>query len=798
MIGTSKTASFVYLMLICLSGCAEGKAPSSTENKTLTPPPPIPKTLSKTAEPSVPGVMGDRTLMTFLKATLKSKGKEYAPRTHHFNPDGSPKFINRLILESSPYLLQHAHNPVNWRPWSDEAFVRAKELGRPVLLSVGYSTCHWCHVMERESFEDVEIARYINEHFIAIKVDREERPDVDDIYMSAVHLLHGRGGWPMTVVMTPDREPFFGGTYFPARDGDRGARKGFLSILNELSDRFTKDKAKVVQQARQITARLQAHAKPRRPGAVPGPEALQRAAESFARRFDPIWGGFGRRPKFPRPVTLDFLIRYHRRTGDAQAMKMASLTLTKMAAGGMNDQVGGGFHRYSTDTRWLVPHFEKMLYDNAQLVMAYVDAWQISQNENFAETARITLDYVAREMTHPLGGFYSATDADSPTPSGHREEGWFFTWTPDEIRAVAGPVALKTLRTVYGVTDRGNFEGRNIPFLPRPLKASAQMLGRSVPDLKAELKNINHALYTTRAKRPPPILDDKILTSWNGLMIAAFARAGRVLKEPSYTRRAERAADFVLKNLVDERGRLLRTWRNGASKLNGYLDDYAFLISGLIELYESSGQIRWFKAATRLQSAQDKHYSDPQGGYFTTSDDHERLLTREKPSYDGAEPSGNSYTAMNLLRLHAFTSDELYRKAADRVFAAFSSSLSRGSTAQPAMLSALDMRLDTPLQVILVAPTGGDFGLLDDALRKTYLPNRAIVRLASDRAIKQQRDLPLLRGKVPKDGRATAYVCEEGRCERPTNDPKTLQRQLSKLTPLFRDRSPAPLSEPSK
>ena len=408
-------------------------------------------------EPHLPGLTGSQDLHRSLRSAMTQKEKQYRPRTHHFNADGTPKYVNRLILESSPYLLQHAHNPVNWHPWSDAAFERARRLKRPVLLSVGYATCHWCHVMERESFDDVEIARYINTPFVAIKVYREERPDIDDIYMSAVHLLHGRGGWPMTVVMTPDREPFFGVTYFPARDGDRGARKGFLTILREIHQRYQDDPNGVVRDAGGSRNEY-AHFHVLSDQVQSLMRALYKKLWSVKHRFDSRWGGFGQRPKFPRPVALDFLMRYHRRTGDSQAMHMVSHTLERMAAGGIYDHVGGGFHRYAVDARWLVPHFEKMLYDNAQLAIAYLDAYQITQNERFREVTRATLDYVLKEMTHPQG-YYSATDADSETPSGDREEGWFFTWTMDELRQVVGEQAIRILRMVYGLTDTGNFEG---------------------------------------------------------------------------------------------------------------------------------------------------------------------------------------------------------------------------------------------------------------------------------------------------------------------------------------------------
>jgi len=771
---------------------------TSTKGKPSPPKAPTPEAVAAvgdTEQPTLPGSTGSPGLMKLLQQALAAKGPNYVARTHHKSAAGVPEFINRLIFETSPYLLQHAHNPVNWYPWGDAAFARAKALGRPVLMSVGYSTCHWCHVMERESFEDEEIAKYINEHFVAIKVDREERPDVDDIYMKAVNLLTGRGGWPMTVVMTPEREPFFGGTYFPARDGDRGSRKGFLTILGELAGRYADDPADAVKQAKQISGRIRARSQPGRPGNLPGPEALLRAAESFSGRFDGRWGGFGRRPKFPRPATLDFLLRYHRRTGDTHALHMVSHTLGKMAAGGMYDHLGGGFHRYSTDSRWLVPHFEKMLYDNAQLTATYLDAYQLTKDENFARVAREVLDYVGREMTGPGGAFFSATDADSPTPSGHSEEGYFFTWTPAEIEALVGAEGLALFKATYAVTGRGNFEGRNILHTPVSYAQVAARQGLTNEQaLFAKLAPLRKTLYDARAKRPPPILDDKILTSWNGLMISAFARAGRILGTPTYTGRAEKAANFVLTKMVDPRGRLYRTHRDGRSKLNAYVDDYAFFIAGLLDLYEATGALRWYEAAVKLQQLQDRHHLDAKGGgYFTTSDDHETLLAREKPDYDGAEPSGNSIAAMNLLRLYAFTSRDEYRRRADGVLRAFARSLGRGATSQPALLSALDMRLDKPMQVILITPEGADGHALVDVLRAHYLPNRALATLSSASAAKQQQAIPLLKAKVARGGHPTAYVCEEGRCELPTSDPTVFAGQLAKVHPLFDTHSPPPL-----
>ncbi len=751
-----------------------------------TPPPaaPAPKAAAK---PSTRPAKRVNAVQLKRLAALKAKGPDYVPRTHHKNDDGSPKYLNRLIFETSPYLLQHAHNPVDWFPWGDEAFARAKELDRPVLLSVGYSTCHWCHVMERESFEDVEIATYINEHFVPIKVDREERPDVDGIYMAAVHLLAGRGGWPMTVVMTPDREPFFAGTYFPARDGDRGARKGFLTILGELVTDYRDNRDKVVAKAKDTSRRVAGQVRSQRPTNVPSGSALIEGASAFARRYEPSWGGFSRRPKFPRPSGMEFLLRYHRRTGDPGALKMVEFTLTKMAEGGIYDHVGGGFHRYSVDTRWLVPHFEKMLYDNGQLSALYLEAYQVTKKPLFATVARETLDYVMREMTAPEGAYWSATDADSPTPKGHDEEGWFFVWTPDEVRAVVGAERAKVVIAYYGLTQRGNFEGKNIFYRPRPVATVARQLKLTPEQLMAEIAEAKKALYAARLKRPPPILDTKILVSWNGLMISGFARGALVLGEEKYAESARKAARFILGSMRDARGRLLRTYV-GEARLNAYLDDYAFLTQGLLDLYEATGEMEWLDAAIALQKTLDAHYADKKnGGYFMTSDDHEKLLAREKPDYDGAEPSGNSVAALNLLRLSEFTTQEGYRKSAERIFAAFGRKLQRASTGLPKLLSALDFYLDTPLEVVVVAPAGPN--PLLDVVRQTYLPNRALFRQASGAPAK----LPLLEAKVMRDGKPTAYVCEKGRCELPTSDPKVFAKQLEKRKAIGESQSPAPL-----
>ncbi|MEW5850790.1 MAG: thioredoxin domain-containing protein [Myxococcota bacterium] len=747
------------------------------------------------ADPALPGTgPGDPALTAELARALKAKGPDYRARTHHRLPDGSPRYTNRLIRETSPYLLQHAHNPVNWYPWGDEAFERARRDNKPVLLSVGYSTCHWCHVMERESFEDEEIARFINEHYVAIKVDREERPDVDALYMTAVHVLAGRGGWPMTVVLNPQREPFFAGTYFPARDGDRGARKGFLTVLRELSELYRSQPDRVTAIAAQTTARLRAATEPAPPADIPGPEAIHQAAVNLARSFDPRHGGFGRAPKFPTPSTLELLMRYYRRTSDAGALHMVVQTLDKMARGGIYDHVGGGFHRYATDEKWLVPHFEKMLYDNAQLVVAYLEAYQLTSRADFATVARETLDYVRREMSDPAGGFYSATDADSPVPNrGHEEEGWFFTWTPTELRSVLGEERARHVAAYYGVSERGNFEGRNILHTPLPLPEVAAALKLSAPALEQSLRASRELLYQARSKRPSPLRDDKVIASWNGLMISAFARGAQVLNEPAYATRAAQAATFILDNLR-EGGRLRRTWREGRARQEGTLDDHAFVAQGLLDLYEATHDVRWLQEAVRLHDALEKHYLDAQnGGFYLTPQGHEALLARDKPDYDGAEPSGNSVAILNLLRLEELTADGRYGELADRALRAFSAQLRRGAGAAK-MLCALDYRLDRPLEIVLVAPARGSVGELESALHQTFVPNRILVAVAEGEDMEREsKVVPLVEGKRAQGGRPTAYVCRERRCELPTSDPRVFRSQIGTVEPLFPNVSAAPL-----
>ncbi len=731
-------------------------------------------TMTETSLIRLPGAEPFGTdLSAALREALAEQGPKYQPRTHHWSPSGEPKYINRLIFETSPYLLQHAHNPVNWRPWGDEAFDAARKLGRPVLLSVGYSTCHWCHVMERESFEDEEIAEFINRHYVAIKVDREERPDVDSVYMTALQIMTRRGGgWPMTVFMTPDGEPYFAGTYFAPRDGDRDMPIGFLSVLRRLHEAYVKEPDRIAAATGDLSRMLHQATQRRPPEGFPSPDIFHEAAQYLARQFDQEAGGFGRAPKFPRPSTYELLLRYWRRSGDERALHVVSHSLRKMMRGGIYDHLAGGFARYSTDRQWLVPHFEKMLYDNAQLVVLLIETYQATQDPDFAEVARETLDYVLREMTSTDGGFYSATDADS-----EGEEGKFFVWTPAEIRAVVGESRARAVLAYFAVTDSGNFEGRNILHRPRIDAEVASELEVSVDALRAEIAAAKPLLYAARQRRVPPLLDDKVITEWNGQMISAFARAGFVLDEPRYVQAAERAADFVLTKLTAD-GRLLRAYRNGRARHRAVLEDYAFVIAALLDVFEATSAARWLDEAVRLQAVLDEHYRDASdGAYFATADDGPKLLVREKPVSDGAQPSGNSVTALNLLRLHTLTTEEKYRKAAEMILFAFGRPLTDDPFETPKLVTALDFYHDEAKEIALVGdgPARAD---LEAALRTAFVPNRAIVRRGPIERVPWSID------KRAIGGQPTAYVCLQQICNRPTSDPVELTRQLSEVQPI--------------
>jgi uncharacterized protein len=741
------------------------------------------KERSKERLPGAPPI--DAALADELEAALEAQGSAYRPRTHHLDDNGAPKFTNRLILETSPYLLQHAHNPVSWFSWGKEAFEAARALHRPILLSIGYATCHWCHVMESESFEDLEIATYINAHFIPIKVDREERPDVDGVYMNAVQLMNnGSGGWPMTVAMTPDGEPFFGATYIPARDGDRGSRIGFLTILKRLSEAYASDADHVFESAKQVSHYLRIGANAAPPQGVPGPSVIIGLARQLGARFDADNGGFIGAPKFPRPTDYGLLLRYWRRSGDDNALTIVTESLRAMMCGGIYDQIGGGFHRYSTDERWLVPHFEKMLYDQAELVSLLLEAHQATKEADFAQVARETLDYVLREMTSPEGAFYSATDADS-----EGIEGRFFVWTTAEARAVLPETTARAAIAYFGITDAGNFEGRSILHRPKADEDVAAELGITPAAFASEIGEAKRLLYEARKKRLPPIRDDKILAEWNGQMISSLARAAFILGEPRYAEAARRAASFVLEHMRVN-GRLLRAHRQGQSKHTAVLEDYTAMIAAMIDLFEATAETKWLEEALALESVVEKHYLDAKhGGFFTTPDDGEPLLVREKPSYDGAQPSGTSVAVLNLLRLYELTTEARYRALAEKTLGAFGASLEHNPLEMPKLAAALDFALDKPKEVIVVGRDGDRGDALIDAVRKTFLPNRVIVIAEEGPPLERiQKLAPIIDNKRAIGQRPTAYVCTDRVCQAPTSSAEVLRKQLTLVEPLPLDK----------
>ena len=674
---------------------------------------------------------------------------------------------NALINETSPYLLQHKENPVHWYPWGDEALSLAKEQQKPIFLSIGYSACHWCHVMEHESFEDQRIADYLNEHFVSIKVDREERPDLDQIYMNAVQALTGRGGWPMSVFLTPDLKPFYGGTYWPPTAG-RGM-PGFDQVLAAVNDAWTNRRDQALATADQLTERLAAVADLDGDGAELGHGLIEGACKSLERTFDSTYGGFGDAPKFPHTMDLELLLRQWKTDGRGAWLDMVELTLDRMAAGGIYDHLGGGFARYSVDERWLVPHFEKMLYDNALLASVYAEAYAATRREAFARVARETLDYVLRDMTDPAGGFYSTEDADSAPnddPNGHKEEGLFYTWQPEEVRRVLGEEESDAFCQVYGVTPIGNFESRNILSLPKSIAAQAKLLGRDEKELAAELARNRAKLTEDRNTRPRPGLDDKVLTSWNGLMIDAMARVGSLLGDDQYVQAAVRAADFVLTNLRDESGRLLHSWRGGEAKLPAYLDDYAAMANALLTLYESTfDERRLDQAGALLDVVLTKFADEDGGGFFYTADDHEELIVRNKELTDNATPGGNSLAATALVRLGKLTGDARYLEAAGGTLSAASKFMQRAPAAVGQMLSALDLYLGPTKELVLVGE-GPQAQRLADDLRGRYLP-RAV--LAGRIAPGHESPLAeaLFAGKRAVDGEPTLYVCENFACQEP-------------------------------
>jgi len=710
---------------------------------------------------------------------------------------GVSEHTNRLAQEKSPYLLQHSHNPVDWYPWGEEAFAKARREDKPIFLSIGYSTCHWCHVMAHESFENEEVAATMNREFVNIKVDREERPDVDRVYMTFVQATTGGGGWPMSVWLTPDLKPFVGGTYFPPED--RYGQPGFKKVLERIAAAWKQDHEKIAGQGARIVEALR-EAQTAQPAAAEKIDAkiLSAAYEQFSRSFDARDGGFGSAPKFPRPVTLNFLSRFYARDPSSDsgkhALEMDLITLRKMAAGGMHDHLGGGFHRYSVDRYWHVPHFEKMLYDQAQLALAYLDAFQITQDRQFASVARDILDYVARDMTSKEGGYFSAEDADSLFEHGKPEhgEGAFYIWTKNEIDTALGNAA-EIFDFHYGVQSHGNapegsdpqdeFRGKNILIERHTIAETAQHFQKPEDAVRDLLRQSREKLFAIRSKRPRPHLDDKIIAAWNGLMISAYARAAQILDEPRYLKSATLATNFVRAHLWDDSKKTLyRSYREGRGRVEGFADDYAFVIHGLLDLYEASFDIEWLKFAIELQETQDRLFFDGKnGGYFSTSGKDESVVLRMKDDNDSAEPAASSVAAHNLLRLAQIRDKKQWEERAEKTISAFRTTLSRFPSAMPQILVALDFSSRKPRQIVIAGKKDApETKALLSEVHRHFLPTTIL--LVADGAEGQKylgEDLEAIHGMSMVDEKPAAYVCENFTCKAPVIDSNQLAKLLA-------------------
>ena len=688
------------------------------------------------------------------------------------NSAAESEFTNRLIHETSPYLRQHAHNPVDWYPWGQEALDKAKREDKPILLSIGYSACHWCHVMERESFENEAIAEVMNAHFVNIKVDREERPDLDTLYMNYVQMTTGSGGWPMTVFLTPDQIPFYGGTYFPPED--RFGRPGFGRLCLALAEAFREKREEIEAKGPEILQRLAAlNTLP--PGAGKVTDAsLDEAFDQLAPRFDLTHGGFTGAPKFPGSMSLTFLLRHFSRTGRQEGRDFVALTLGKMARGGMYDQLGGGFHRYSVDERWLVPHFEKMLYDNALLSRLYLEAYQLDPQPLYARVVEEILDYVVREMLSPEGGFYSTQDADS---EGH--EGKFFIWTPTGIGEILGEEESKAFCRYYDVTAGGNFEGSNILNVPRPLEQVAKELSLSPGELARILSEARQRLFPEREKRVKPHRDEKILTGWNGMMGVSFVEASVVLQRADYLEVAKRNARFLLEHLC-RKGRIFRTHKDGLSKLRGYLDDYANLVEYLLALYQATGEREWLDQAVIYNDAMLELFWDrEQAIFFLTGKEHDKLVTPVRDAYDNATPAGSSVAVFNLLKLAILTGNLEYRSIAETNLESMRLPLTRYPNGFGYLLGAADFYLGPVKEIAVVGdPESGETRRLLEVVHGRFLPNK-VVAILDPNATDGAGDLPLLEGKTLIKGRPAAYVCENYTCKAPVTEPSQLELELS-------------------
>ena len=711
-------------------------------------------------------------ILLLVFAFLESRPSEETSMQTTRNSAAESEFTNRLIHETSPYLRQHAHNPVDWYPWGQEALDKAKREDKPILLSIGYSACHWCHVMERESFENEAIAEVMNAHFVNIKVDREERPDLDTLYMNYVQMTTGSGGWPMTVFLTPDQIPFYGGTYFPPED--RSGRPGFGRLCLTLAEAYREKKEEIEARGPDIVQRLAAmNTLPPAAGKVTA-ASLDLAFDQLAPRFDTTHGGFTGAPKFPGSMSLAFLLRHFSRAGRQEGRDFVALSLQKMAGGGMYDQLGGGFHRYSVDERWLVPHFEKMLYDNALLSRLYLEAYQLDPQPLYARVVEEILDYVVREMLNPEGGFYSTQDADS---EGH--EGKFFIWTPREIGEILGEEKGKVFCRYYDVTAQGNFEGANILNVPRPLEQVARELSLSPGELSRILSEGRQRLFREREKRIKPHRDEKILTGWNGMMAVSFVEASVVLQRADYLEVARRNARFLLKHLC-RKGRIFRTHKDGVSKLRGYLDDYANFVEQLLALYQATGEREWLDEAVIYNDAMlEQFWNREQAAFFLTGKEHEKLVTPVRDVYDNATPAGSSVAVFNLLKLAILTGTMEYRSIAETNLESMRLPLTRYPAGFGYLLGAADFYLGPVKEIAVVGdPESGETRRLLEVVHGRFLPNK-VVAILDPNATDGAGDLPLLEGKTLVKGRPAAYVCENYTCKAPVTEPSQLELALN-------------------
>ena len=680
------------------------------------------------------------------------------------NKTQEKQYVNRLAKESSPYLLQHKNNPVDWYPWGDEAFQKALELNRPIFLSIGYSTCHWCHVMEEESFEDEQVAQLLNDNFISIKVDREERPEIDHLYMTVCQAMTGKGGWPLTIIMTPDKYPFFAGTYFPKKG--RMGRPGMIELLPAISDAWLNKKDELIQSANQIKKYL-IDSNNKELGDQLNQTILTTTNSQFINRYDKTHGGFGTKPKFPSSHNLIYLLRYHNMSGDKTSLLMVEKTLQEMRLGGIFDHVGFGFHRYSTDREWILPHFEKMLYDQAMLTLAFTEAYQITNNQLYKETAEEILHYVQRDMTDKRGGFYSAEDADS-----EGEEGLFYLWTVEEIKNILSDEESELLINNYSLDKEGNYKDeatgkkteKNILYLKEPINNI---------ESKNRLNEITKKLYLAREKRIHPLKDDKILTDWNGLMIAAFAKAGDVFNSNDYIQQAEKSAQFILKNLTDNNGRLLKRYRNGNAGIDAHLDDYAFFIWGLLELYEATFNVTYLTEAVQLSNIMvDEFWDITNGGFFLGSESSEKLIVRAKTGYDGAMPSGNSVAAMNCSKLNRITGETKWAEITDKIFMTFSNEIQKTPSGYASMVNSFLFNIDSPKEIVIVGSSNDDETIKAiKKIKSEYVPSKVIIFKDTDDELNKLS--PLAKWTVTQetiDEKTTYYICQDFACKVPTTD----------------------------